>query len=45
MSGKEVATLVNEVRSAGYYSVNFNASQLTSGVYFYSISADNFYSY
>jgi len=42
MSGKEVATLVNEVRSAGYYSVNFNASQLTSGVYFYSISADNF---
>jgi hypothetical protein len=42
MSGKEVATLVNEVRSAGYYSVNFNASQLTSGVYFYTISADNF---
>ncbi len=42
MSGKEVATLVNEVRAAGYYSVNFNASQLTSGVYFYSISADNF---
>jgi len=42
MSGKEVATLLNEVRSAGYYSVNFNASQLTSGVYFYTIAADNF---
>ncbi|HMQ70466.1 MAG TPA: T9SS type A sorting domain-containing protein, partial [Ignavibacteria bacterium] len=42
MSGKEVATLVNGVRAAGYYSVNFNASQLTSGVYFYTISSDNF---
>jgi hypothetical protein len=42
MSGKEVATLVNEVKTAGYYSVNFNASSLSSGVYFYSITADNF---
>lgn len=42
MSGKEVMTLVNEVKVAGYYSVNFNASSLSSGVYFYSISADNF---
>ena len=42
MSGKEVALLVNEVKTAGYYSVNFNASSLSSGVYFYSISADNF---
>jgi hypothetical protein len=32
--GREVATLVNEVKGAGYYSVQFNASQLTSGVYF-----------
>ena len=42
MSGKEVAVLVNEVKTAGYYSVNFNASSLSSGVYFYSIAADNF---
>jgi len=42
MSGKEVATLVNEVKKAGYYSVNFNASSLSSGVYFYSISANNY---
>lgn len=42
MSGKEVATLVNEVKTAGYYSVDFNASSLSSGIYFYSISANNF---
>ena len=42
MSGKEVAVLVNEAKTAGYYSVDFNASALTSGVYFYSISANNF---
>jgi len=39
MSGREVATLVNEVQAAGYYTVNFNASSLASGVYFYTISA------
>ena len=41
-SGKEVMTLVNEFKSAGYYTINFNASQLSSGIYFYKISADNF---
>ena len=35
-------TLVNETKEAGKYSVNFNASKLTSGVYFYSIKAGNF---
>jgi len=42
MSGKEVANLLNDVKTAGYYSINFNASSLSSGVYFYSISAGNF---
>ena len=42
MSGKEVSVLVNEVKSAGYYSVNFNAASLSSGIYFYSIEANNF---
>jgi hypothetical protein len=40
MSGKEVASLVNEVKTAGYHTVNFNASNLSSGVYFYRISVD-----
>jgi hypothetical protein len=32
--GREVATLVNEIKDAGYYSVTFNASKLSSGTYF-----------
>jgi len=40
--GNEVATLVNEEKQAGSYEVDFNASQLTSGVYFYTINAGSF---
>ncbi|MEJ2617986.1 MAG: pectinesterase family protein, partial [Ignavibacteriaceae bacterium] len=40
--GREVATIVNEVKNAGYYTVKFNASSLASGVYFYRIEAGNF---
>ncbi|MFI5236918.1 MAG: T9SS type A sorting domain-containing protein [Ignavibacteriales bacterium] len=40
--GKEVAILVNENKPAGTYDVEFNASILPSGVYFYQIKADNF---
>ncbi len=40
--GNEVATLVNEQKFAGSYEINFNASQLTSGVYFYTINAGSF---
>ncbi len=35
--GREIATLVNEVKSAGSYIVDFNASALPSGVYFYRL--------
>ncbi len=42
LMGKEVKTLVNETKQAGYYSLNFNASNLTSGVYFYKITAGDF---
>jgi hypothetical protein len=37
--GEEVADLVNETKPAGNYYVSFDASELTSGVYFYKISA------
>ena len=40
ISGKEVMTLVNEYQTAGYYTISLNASKLSSGVYFYNISAD-----
>jgi autotransporter-associated beta strand protein len=40
--GREVATLVDEVKSAGYQSVDFNASALSSGTYFYRITAGAF---
>jgi hypothetical protein len=37
--GREVATLVNEVKPAGTYTVNFDASRLSSGVYYYKLTA------
>ena len=41
--GKEVATLVNEFKSAGNYKYEFNASEiLTSGIYFYTLKSGNF---
>jgi len=40
--GEEVATLVNEEKTAGVYNVSFNARNLTSGIYFYTIKANDF---
>ncbi|MCB0747263.1 MAG: T9SS type A sorting domain-containing protein [Ignavibacteriae bacterium] len=40
--GKEVASLINDYKKAGNYEVNFNASKLVSGIYFYTISSGNF---
>ena len=40
--GKEVSTLVNETKSAGTYEVEFNASNLSSGVYYYKLQAGSF---
>jgi hypothetical protein len=40
--GKEVSTLVNEVKNPGYYTVDFNAAALSSGVYFYRIDVNGF---
>ncbi len=40
--GKEVKTLVNEYKNAGAYVVDFNASNLSSGVYYYKLEAGEF---
>ncbi|MBO6651238.1 MAG: T9SS type A sorting domain-containing protein [Balneola sp.] len=38
ITGKQLATLVNKYQKSGSYSVNFNAGNLSSGIYFYKIS-------
>jgi hypothetical protein len=40
--GVEVATLVNAQQNSGNYTADFNAAKLSSGVYFYSLSVNNF---
>ncbi len=40
--GRKIATLVNARQPAGNYSVQFNASKLTSGIYFYTLRAGAF---
>jgi len=40
--GQEVATLVNEKRETGSYEVKFNASTLSSGIYFYRLCAETY---
>jgi len=40
--GDELATLVNEEKSAGSFDVKFDASQLSSGIYFYKLQTGNF---
>jgi len=37
--GEIVKELVSEVKATGNYEVNFNASRLSSGIYFYSLTA------
>lgn len=40
--GREIATLVNEEKSAGDYEIEFDASNLSSGIYFYRLKAGDF---
>lgn len=40
--GREIRTLVNEIKQAGYYSVDFNGSDFASGVYFFRIESGSY---
>ena len=42
ITGKEVAVLVNQELSAGVYNVDFDASNLSSGTYFYRMETAGF---
>ena len=42
--GNEVATVVNEYKPAGVYEINWNATNLPSGVYFYQLKAQDYVS-
>lgn len=41
--GQEIATLVDERKSAGKYRIEFNASELTSGIYFYTLKSGKYF--
>jgi hypothetical protein len=40
--GRVVTTLVHETKQAGFYSMEFNAASLSSGIYFYKLTAGTF---
>jgi hypothetical protein len=40
--GREIATLTNKEFDAGEHSIQFNANDLSTGVYFYRLQAGNF---
>jgi predicted acyl esterase len=42
ITGKEVATLINSNMSGGLHTAKFDASKLSSGIYFYKISAGSY---
>ena len=40
--GRQIKVLVNELKNPGYYTVEFNGSDLPSGIYFYRLETDDF---
>jgi carboxypeptidase T len=40
--GREVKTLINEVKTPGFYAVDFDGANLSSGIYFYRMESNNF---
>jgi PKD repeat protein len=43
ITGREIKTLLNEFTDAGYHSIEFNAGDLSSGIYFYTMRTENHY--
>jgi hypothetical protein len=41
--GKVITTLVNKIQEAGVYNISFNAAELSSGVYYYTIQAGTYF--
>ena len=41
VTGKEIASLINEIKSTGSYSIEFNGTNLPSGAYFYRLTSGN----
>lgn len=44
ITGRQVAVLVNQIQKAGVYEVDFDASNIASGIYFYKLTVDNKFS-
>jgi hypothetical protein len=42
MLGEKVAELINENKEAGTYNLQFDASSLSSGIYFYKLETEAF---
>jgi len=42
ITGMEVATLVNKIQTQGVYTINFDASTLSNGIYFYKLEAGRY---
>jgi len=40
--GREIKVLVNEIQTPGNYEIGFNAADLTSGIYFYQLTAGDY---
>ncbi|HAY34477.1 MAG TPA: peptidase S8, partial [Bacteroidetes bacterium] len=40
--GERVATLINQEMSAGYHNINFKGNELSTGIYIYRITANEF---
>ncbi len=43
LTGREIASLINELQTAGSYTINFDATNLSSGIYLYELRANGYH--